>query len=204
MGSLMSTMKTGVTVTFLLSVLSGFSLIHCSQPLQWIQDTNGKIPRNAVKVSSRNKTPHYRAECQHPPRLEHTAMESSVAGRELASMPTPVSNIYSPPSASRSWLVTSPEWGSSGWEADLVRLRLYRGEPYPATLKLAHSETATLVRGSTLMVSVMRNSELLFLLSEESSWSIPTLLIKFPFVVFIDLLFITRQDVIKINYMKKK
>merc|ERR1712183_112139 len=59
MGSLMSTMKTGVTVTFLLSVLSGFSIIHCSQPLQWIQATNGKIPRNAVKVSSRNKTPHY-------------------------------------------------------------------------------------------------------------------------------------------------
>merc|ERR1711997_130467 len=59
MGSLMSTMKASATLTILLSVLSSFSLIHCSQPLRWKQAANGRIPRHAVKVFSRNKTPHY-------------------------------------------------------------------------------------------------------------------------------------------------
>ena len=35
------------------------SLLHCSQALQWKQAAAGKIPSQAVKVLSRNKTPHY-------------------------------------------------------------------------------------------------------------------------------------------------
>ena len=75
--SLISTMKASATLTFLLSgkvrpavlsislrnstisVLGSFSAINSSQSLQWAEVTNGNIPDNAVKVSSRNKTPHY-------------------------------------------------------------------------------------------------------------------------------------------------
>merc|ERR1711874_296554 len=60
MGSLMLTMKgAAAALTLLLSVLSSFSLIHCSQSLQWQQATYGNIPSNALRVLSRNKTPHY-------------------------------------------------------------------------------------------------------------------------------------------------
>merc|ERR1711874_389489 len=59
MGSLINTMKESATLTFLLSVLTTFSLTHCSQSLQWVEATNGNIPANAVKVFSRNKTPHF-------------------------------------------------------------------------------------------------------------------------------------------------
>merc|ERR1719219_1970844 len=52
-------MKASATLTFLLSVLGSFSAIHSSQSLQWAEVTNGNIPDNAVKVSGRNKSPHY-------------------------------------------------------------------------------------------------------------------------------------------------
>merc|ERR1711874_533128 len=178
MGSLMLTMKgAAAALTLLLSVLSSFSLIHCSQSLQWQQATYGNIPSNALRVLSRNKTPHY------PCRV---SASSQTGGHSYGVLSGAGERACKYADTNQQEILSSSSFDILVGDQSKVRLKYYRGEPYLVILTPEHSQTATLVRGSTLMVSVMRNLELSFLQREESSWSIPTLLIKFQFVVLLD------------------